>query len=147
MTFFFSASFISIKCFWKNTSQKEASALLRGSMAPASPAAAPFKKLLRFMLSSLFFPVIFFISAPLFLYLMSDGLTGGGKGLIGLNRGSCGQWQWTHNLYCFSPFHIPVRFPCSPAFQSRSIVPWHWPQRMYDSSKLTNLPFASLNLS
>src|SRR5208282_5728272 len=78
---------------------------------------------------------------------MSAGLTGGGKGLIGLNRGSCGQWQWTHNLYCFSPFHIPVLFPCSPAFQSRSIVPWHWPQSMYDSSKLTNLPFASLNLS
>ena len=64
-----------------------------------------------------------------------------------MNFGSCGLWQCTHKRYCFLPFHSPVRLPWMPAFQSLNIVPWHWPQRRYDSSKETRSPLANRSAS
>src|SRR3990172_6912783 len=80
-------------------------------------------------------------------HLRSFGLTGGGSGWSGLNLGEWGLWQCTHSRYCFIPDQDPVLFPCSPAFQSRRVGPWHWPQSLYDSLKSINLPLAKCSLS
>ena len=58
------------------------------------------------------------------------------------NWGWCELWQCTQRRYCLSPFQLPVRRPCTPARQSRYLVPWHCPQSRYDSSKGTSVPLA-----
>ena len=40
-----------------------------------------------------------------------------------------------------------VRRPCTPARQSRSFSPWHWPHSRYDSSNDTRSPLARCSLS
>jgi hypothetical protein len=49
-------------------------------------------------------------------------------GLSAWKWGEWGLWQLTQSRYCFWPFQLPVRLPCTPARQSRSFSPWHCPQ-------------------
>ena len=84
-------------------------------------------------------PAVWFFTGRCFMAgpPVGRGGSGAGFGASALKRGECGLWQWAHSRYRLCPFQSPVRRPWTPARQSRSFSPWHWPHSRYDSSNGT----------